>query len=70
MSYSYDDIYSDENPILRDPRFKYEDDGCPKLPTYSDSWTMKDLAAALDGWLHAMWGECPQPSTSARHPDL
>ncbi|TFK77631.1 hypothetical protein K466DRAFT_607924, partial [Polyporus arcularius HHB13444] len=46
------------NPVRKDSRLQYDDDGLPKLPKYQDTWSTADAASAMDAWFHAMWQFC------------
>ncbi|KAI0359021.1 hypothetical protein OH77DRAFT_1128120 [Trametes cingulata] len=44
-----------QNPLRRDPRLLYDDDGTPSLPNMDSTWTQNDLATTLSAYYRAIW---------------
>ncbi|PIL23635.1 hypothetical protein GSI_14948 [Ganoderma sinense ZZ0214-1] len=49
------DLKLAHNPIPRDERFTYGDDGMPKLPPYDRTWSTEVAAEVLQAWFELVW---------------
>ncbi|PIL29555.1 hypothetical protein GSI_08363 [Ganoderma sinense ZZ0214-1] len=49
------DLKLAHNPMPRDERFTYGDDGMPKLPPYDRTWSTEVAAEVLQAWFELAW---------------